>query len=80
MQEKISFQIQKLEKLKAKREKELRILVTQKNQAINQDVVDRTARELELTYRTKEIEAMQAKMAFYVYTRSVIHAKRMRLE
>ena len=45
-------------KLQAEREGELRILLTQKNQTINQDIVDTTARELELTYRSKELEAI----------------------
>ncbi len=44
--------------------------MAQNNQAKNEDAVAKTARELEITYRTKEIDAMQAKMAFYVYTRA----------
>ena len=61
--------------MKSEQEKELRLLVKQKNQATNQDVVDQTARDLDINYRTKEVQAMEAKRTFYLYTRSVIHAK-----
>lgn len=60
--------------------KELRILLKQKSETTNKVGVDQAARDLKINYRTKEIEAIDAKLTFYLYMRSVIHAKRMSIQ
>jgi hypothetical protein len=66
--------------VKTAQENDLRILTTQQSQLSNQDLIDEKARDLEIFYRKKEVEASIAKLTFYYYIRGVIHAKRLKLQ